>query len=194
MVGRGLTATAGLWADVRTAYAWVYRAAHILANAEEHDAAAVRRDYNELLAKMARDRDCAGSLSSAISHFLKVTRSYEPGLYHCYEVPELPRTNNDLEHYFGSARYQERRATGRKSASPALVVRGSVRMIASVATQLHPFSATDIRPEDPERWRELRCELDARHEVRRAQLRFRKDPTAYLAKLEDQLLKPSLPP
>jgi hypothetical protein len=194
MVGRGLTATADLWADIRTAYAWVHRAAHILANAEEHVADAVRREYNELLAEMARDRDCAGTLSSAISYFLKVTRSYEPGLYHCYEVPELPRTNNDLEHYFGSARYQERRATGRKGASPALVVRGSVRMIASVATQLHPFTATDIRPDDPESWRDLRRKLDARHEVRRAQLRFRKEPTAYLAQLEAQLLKPSLPP
>lgn len=194
MVGRGLTATAGLWAEVRTAYAWVHRAAHILANAEEHDADAVRRDYHELLAEMARDRGRAGSLSSAISYFLKVTRSYEPGLYHCYDVPELPRTNNDLEHYFGSARYQERRATGRKSASPGLVVRGSVRMIASISTQLHPFSAADIRPEDPDRWRKLRCDLDRRHEIRRAQLRFRKDPAAYLAKLEDQLLKAGLPP
>ncbi len=143
---------------------------------------------------MARDRHHAGSLSPAITHFLKVTRSYEPGLYHCYEVPDLPCTNNDLEHYFGSARYQERRATGRKRASPTLVVRGSVRMIASVATHLHPFGASDIRPQGFDPWRKLRRELDHRHDVRRAQLRFRKDPAAYLAKIEDQLLKQGLPP
>ncbi len=172
----------------------MHRAAHILANREKRDAAGVRQAYSEFLAEMARHHHCAGSLSPAITHFLKVTRSYEPGLYHCYEVPDLPRTNNDLEHYFGSARYQERRATGRKRASPTLVIRGSVRMIASVATHLHPFGASDIRPEDLGHWRKLRRELDYRHEARRAQLRFRKDPAAYLAKIEDQLLKPSLPP
>lgn len=191
---RGLTGTAALWPDIRIAYAWVHRAAHILANAETSDAVVVQQTYNELLAEMARDRERAGSLSSAITHFLKVTKSYEPGLYHCYEIPDLPRTNNDLEQYFGSARHQERRATGRKTASPALVIRGSVRVIAAVATKLHPFSANDIRPDDLKRWRALRCELDYRNEVRRAQLRFRKDPAAYLAKIEDQLLKPSLPP
>ncbi len=31
--------------------------------------------------------------------------SYWAGLFHCYAVPDLPRTNNDLEHYFGTARY-----------------------------------------------------------------------------------------
>lgn len=193
-MARGLTATANLWPDIRTAYAWVHRAAHILANTEKRDAPAVRQAYNALVAEMTRDHHLAGSLSPAITHFLKVTKSYEPGLFHCYDIPDLPRTNNDLEHYFGSARYQERRATGRKHASPDLVVRGSVRMIASVATKLHPFNSTEIRPADLDRWRKLRRELDYRHEVRRAQLRFRKDAAAYFTKIEDQLLKQGLPP
>ena len=34
---------------------------------------------------------------------------------------------------------------------------------------------------------------DDRHEARRAQRRFRTDPAAYLAALEDQLLKAGLP-
>lgn len=54
----------------------------------------------------------------------------------CYEVADVPRTNYDLEHYFGTARHLERRATGRKAASPAMVVRGAVRVVAAVATQL----------------------------------------------------------
>jgi hypothetical protein len=122
-----------------------------------------------------------------------VTASYAPSLFHCYDVPDLPRTNNDLEQYFGSARYLERRATGRKTASPALVVRGSVRIVAAVATRHHPFSSSDLRPTDLARWRKLRRELKYRHDARRAQLRFRRDLQAYLAKLEQQLLHPSLP-
>jgi hypothetical protein len=33
---------------------------------------------------MARHRDRAGSLSEAIDHFGKVTRSYRAGLFHCW--------------------------------------------------------------------------------------------------------------
>jgi hypothetical protein len=37
---KGLTATADLWPDVQTGYAWVHRAAHILTNADQHTAKA----------------------------------------------------------------------------------------------------------------------------------------------------------
>jgi hypothetical protein len=75
----------------------------------------VQHRFDGLLGAMLRHRDSAASLSEAIEHFGKVTRSYRPGLFHCYAVTNLPRTNNDLEHEFGSQRYHERRATGRKT-------------------------------------------------------------------------------
>ena len=40
----------------------------------------------------------------------------------------------------------------------------------------------------------VRQSLEYRHETRRAQLRFRRDPAAYLTQLEDLLLQLSLPP
>ncbi len=119
-----------MWAPVEAAYAWVFRAAAILANA------AVKAGYRGLLGAMARHAERAGELAGALKHFGKVTRSYWPGLFHCYDVPDLPRTDNDLEQLFGSHRYHERRASGRKMASPGLVVRGSVRLPAAYATRL----------------------------------------------------------
>ena len=44
----------------------------------------------------------------------------------------MPRTNNDLEHLFGRLRHQERRITGRKVATPGLIVRGSVRVLSAL--------------------------------------------------------------
>ena len=76
---------------------------------------------------MYRHRGKAGALGPAVDHFHKVARSYRPGLFHCYAMADLPRTNNDLEQLFGSARYQERRATGRKTAAPAAVRRVAER-------------------------------------------------------------------
>jgi len=31
-----------------------------------------------------------------IDHVVKTTRSFAPGLFHCYHVPDLPATNNGL--------------------------------------------------------------------------------------------------
>lgn len=151
----------------------MHRAAHLLGNDEGRDVLDVRFEYRGLLVEMKHGLEGLGELSPAVSHFLKVTRSYWPGLFGCYERSGLPRTNNDLEQCFGSARYHERRASGRKGASPAMVVRGRVRLVAAVATRRHPVAAEELRPKDPDDWRKLRGELEYRHEARREQLRFR---------------------
>ena len=182
-----------MWAGIRLCYSWVHRAARILKNEGGWRVEELRRDYRSLLAEMSGRKEEAGALSGAVSLFLKVSKSYWKGLFRCYRFPELPRTNNDLEHHFSSVRYGERRASGRKGASPAMVVRGSVRVVAAVATPPGGFDADDIRPRDIRRWRTLRASLERRRESRRAQLRFRRDPEAYLDKLEEQLLKQVLP-
>jgi hypothetical protein len=170
----------------------VHRAAQLLGNPDGRRVEELRRTYRGLPAEMVRQRQTVGLLAPAVAHFLKVTASYWPGLFPCYEVADLPRTNNDLEQFFGSARYHERRASGRTGAAPGTVVRGAVRLVAAVATRLRSFNAEDLRPDDADAWRSLRRDLTYRHEARRAQLRFRRDPSAYLAQLEDQLLQPSL--
>ena len=109
MIGRALERTAALWPDVEYAYRFVHAVAHWLGNPHEESAAMVRRRVNGVLGAMQRYRDKAGTLAGAFAHFQKVTRSYRPGLFHTYAVPDLPRTNNDLEQRFGSQRYHERR-------------------------------------------------------------------------------------
>ena len=190
----GLTATEQLWPPIRQAYAWVHQAAHLLANAEQRDVSTLQQAYQQLLESMTQQQDQLGTLAPAVAHFRKVTASYWDGLFQYEQVKDLPRTNNDLEQYFGTARQIERRVTGRKRASPTLVVRGSVRVVAAGATRLISFSATDLRLTDVAAWQALRQQLNYRHQGRRRQLRFRRNPQAYLASLEQCLLTPSLPP
>src|SRR4051794_41642458 len=133
------------------------------------------------------------SVRAGLKQFLKVTKSYWPGLFGCYTASDLPRTNNDLEHAFGSHRYHERRASGRRRASPGLVVMGSARVISSMATRLRPEEGLVLRSGYVPRWRELRAELEARRESRRKQHRFRHDPANYLRGLEQQCLQLLLP-
>jgi hypothetical protein len=194
ILARGLEATAALWPDVRTAFGWVHRAAAVLRNKKGLGSAGVRRRYRGLVAAIARHADRAGSLGEAIGHFREVTRSYWAGLFRCYDVDGLPRTNNELEQLFGSYRYHERRASGRKVACPGTVVRGSVRLVAATATRLRTIEVADLTPSDLAAWRDLRGSLERRQGVRTLGRRFRRDPAAYLRSLEESLIKAALPP
>ncbi len=192
MVRRGLFATAALWAPLQTAQTWIAQAARVLANEEGADAATVETALRALRTEV-QTHQSAAAVGAWATHFYTVTMNYWSGLFHCYDHGEIPRTNNDLEQYFGAARHHERRATGHKRPTTAVVVRGAVRVVAAVATQVQGWSAETLRPASIVAWRRLRAELEARHEVRRAARRFRKDPVTYLAKLEAQLLPQWLP-
>ena len=195
LLRRGLEETAPLWPPVRAAYRWVKRVARLLENEPKRSAKPVRRGLSALLGKIrqaaVRTKDPA--VAEQLRWFEKVTRSYWSGLFHCYESSDIPRTNNDLEHLFGSHRYHERRASGRKQAAPGLVVQGSVRVVASLATRLRPEEGLNLPTGYVEDWRRLRADLDKRRESRRKQRRFRHDPMNYLSRLEKRCLQLSLP-
>lgn len=141
---------------------------------------------------MQRHREKAGDLTSAVDHFIKVTRSYWPGLFHTYDEPDLPRTNNALEQAFGSHRYHERRTSGRRSGSRSLVIRGPARLPSAVLTRLQPPRVRDLA-QPPAAHRRFRDQLQARASMRRRQSHFRKDPAAYLQQLEDRVAQMILP-
>ena len=178
---------------MRVAFGWVHRAAAILRNKKGLDAAGVRRRYRGLIAALARHRSSAGSSAEALAHFLKVTRSYWPGLFHCYDVAGLPRTNNDLEQCFGRHRYHDRRCRGCKAASPALVLRGEARLLAAAATRQRSYTAEELAEADPQRRQQLRDQMETRRLRRVQRYRFRRDPQAYLSDLEEKLLQLALP-
>ena len=106
---RGLEETAALFPAVRESYQWVKRAARILKNEEGLPAKKVRRRMVQLLVRMRRAAATTTepAVRAGLKQFVKVTRSYWPGLFACYDSADLPRTNNDLEHTFGSHRYHE---------------------------------------------------------------------------------------
>lgn len=57
--------------------------AHPLANEEDLRVEELRRDHRYLLSEMSTRREEAGDLSGAVSLFLKVSKSYWKGLFHC---------------------------------------------------------------------------------------------------------------
>jgi hypothetical protein len=192
IIRAGLRSAGGAFAPVYLAFGWVHRAAHILGQ-EGLSRAAVRGQLSGLLGAMRRHRESVGDLGAAVDHFVKVSRSYWGGLFACYDTADLPRTNNDLERAFGSHRYHERRATGRKGASPALVLRGSARLVAGLATRTREVTATDLAGADRAAWKQLRSALEHRRQRRVERRQFRRDPEGYLNALENKLIQSRLP-
>ncbi len=147
LLTRALKKTEALWPALEKAYTLIHQAAHLLANHEQQSGQAVRERYQALLLTMREQQASLGPLGEAITEFLKVTTSYWPGLFHCYDVTDLPRTDNELEQCFGSVRYGERRASGRRGAIAGLVVRGPVRVLTALALRRQCFLSASALPE-----------------------------------------------
>jgi hypothetical protein len=193
LLKRALVTTQELWPALQTAYEWVHQVTDILANPHHLSGAKVRQELEDVLSTMQNQREKVAVLGNVVEHFAKVTANYAPGLFYTYDIPNLPRTNNDLEHCFGSVRRHERRATGRKGAVPGLIVRGPVRVLASIAAKRQCFLVQALKLRDPQTWHDLRNQLASRQQTRVLQFHFCKDPSAYLAALENNLVKGILP-
>src|SRR5256886_13069188 len=151
-----MKATSMLWSPLQSAYKLVHQAAHILANPQQHTGTQVRERYLAHVCQMQEQKASMEPLGEAIEHFCHITDNFAAGLFQCYDVEGLPRTNNELEHCFGVARVHERRATGRRGAIPCVVGRGSGRGMAAGASKQQGFSLEELRPQDYHRRRDLR--------------------------------------
>lgn len=182
------------WSELTLAMKWIHQAARILDNEEELPVLFVQQRFGAWMIFMSDHKAQLGSLANSINHLLKITRSYWSGLFHCYRVENLPKTNNDLEQVFGSFRHHTRRTTGRKKASASLLIRGESRLMAAIVTRIKTFTATDLATANLVAWRKQRSQLQLLKEKRLQQRRFRRDPEDYLLKLETQLIQSILPP
>jgi hypothetical protein len=193
LIERGLERTAGLWPQIQAAYDQVWGVARILDNESWLSGAGVSQALKKALAGMAPRKGQSPWLKEAFAAFRKVSASYWPGLFHCYEVEGLGRTNNDLEQFFGSWRWHERRCSGRKVASRSDVLLGPASLASSLASRQGPVSGEDLAGVDLERWRQIREEIVTHQKRFRQRRAFRRNPDKYLGELTARTIKLLLP-
>jgi hypothetical protein len=134
-------------------------------------------------------------LREPVLHVGVVLRRLSAGLYHCYDLPALPRTDNALEQFYRRVKTEQRRITGRKRADAFVVRVGgfAVYATASSATaedvirqQLALVPAVD--------WQQQRALLRQTQARQTKMHRFRLRRAAYLTDLEARWTALSLPP
>jgi len=62
---------------------------------------------------------------AAVQNVIRYSESYWEGLFHAYDLPEIPRTNNDLELFIRSLKVVHRKTTGRASCQGFIVRYGA---------------------------------------------------------------------
>ncbi len=117
---QGLQSALSPWAEtsqeLQQGAAWLRDIAYILEPAATHplSAAHVAGQLRGYLDTVQRWPQVTPTLYVFGRHLDKVSRSYWPGLFHCYDVPGLPRTNNELESRFRDTSRRLLRTTGQK--------------------------------------------------------------------------------
>jgi len=102
--------------ELQQGAAWLHDIAYILepATTQPMRAAHVAGQLRGYLDTVRWWSDVTPSLKTFGRHLDTVSRSYWSGLFHCYDVPGLPRTNNELESRFRDTRRRLLRTTGQK--------------------------------------------------------------------------------
>jgi hypothetical protein len=106
-------------------------------------------------------------------HLDTVSRSYWPGLFHCYDVPSLPRTNNELESRFRDTRRRLLRTTGQKGLSQRTLQRhGAWELLPRPPTEAQLLDAVcQTPPADLAQERQRFAEHRQRFRMQRRSLR-----------------------
>lgn len=161
--------------------------------------ARVEACLDELTARCRQGRrgEIAAWLRPKVEHVATVLRRLGDGLYHCYDVPGLPRTDNDMEQFYRRLKTEQRRITGRKRSDTFVVRVGGFAVYATATAASATTEATLLQqlgavPAD--QWQQERLTLRANQGRQAKMRRFRLHPDAYLAALEARWTCLTLPP
>lgn len=107
---------AGEYRDLQRGATWLQDIDHILKPPDDHPLTGeqVSQQLRAYLDDLLNLPDVSPRLDDFRHHLDKVSTSYWPGLFHCYDLEGLPRTNNDVESLFRDTQRRLLRTTGQK--------------------------------------------------------------------------------
>jgi hypothetical protein len=131
--------------------AWLRDIAYILEPVPTHPLSAedVAGQLRRYLDTLQRQPQVPPALETFGRHLATVSRSYWPGLFHCYEVPGLPRTNNELESHFRETRRRLLRTTGQQGQTQRTLQRqGAWELLPHPPTEAKLWAAFSQTPSE----------------------------------------------
>jgi hypothetical protein len=102
------------------------------------------RRYLNRLEQQAPRRGRGAQTGHFVDHLVRVANSYWSGLFHAYQHPHIPRTNNGIEGFFGSSKHSVRCITGRASTAGGKLESGGEIVIRAQAL-MQILSKTELQ-------------------------------------------------
>ena len=115
-IGDALATFASDYQSLAQGAEWLRDIAAILEPPTDHQVTSeqVAQHLRTYLGDLGHLPDLSPPLDAFRHHLDKVSMSYWPGLFHCYDLQDLPRTDNGLESHFRDTKRQLLRTTGQK--------------------------------------------------------------------------------
>jgi hypothetical protein len=90
------------YTELRQAADWLAHIAHLLdpEGKPDRSGAQVQQELFSYLGDIDQECQDSSRLHRFCTKIRQTTLNYTPGLFHCYDIPDLPRTNNDRESEF----------------------------------------------------------------------------------------------
>ena len=184
---RALAEVAPLACDIATGAGWLKELATILAPAT----APAQPRGGEVAARLQsyltqlNQEDCTPWLAELRCHLQKVSASYASGLFHCYDLANVPRTNNTMECLFRDLQHRLLRTMGQRAACRRRLHRlGAWELLPSAPTQAACEDA--LRSVEPVALAEEQQRLSQHLQRFRLHTRSKRRATAQLDLLEQQ--------
>lgn len=124
-----------------------------------------------------------------IDHVVGVSERFWFGLFRCYDILDLPRTNNDLEQFFNVLKRHARRVHGRKStAGGPLESLAPFLLLVWNRIEEHPKLEKLLEELPPEKLRQAREELEKHCQPARRRRSFLRAPRKHLERARKRFL------
>lgn len=109
----------GSYTQLKRQSAWIIELARLFESYDKQGhlrtARQVKQEVNQFLKKLEQEARQCPSEAKVIAWIVKAVRHRWWGLFTCYQIANVPSSNNDLETFFKDMKHHQRRITGRKS-------------------------------------------------------------------------------
>jgi hypothetical protein len=176
-----------MYHDVNQAAEWLQEIAALLdpEGKPARTGKEVREQLFDYLDVIQEQRQGNPVLSDFAGHIAKTTRNYAPGLFHTYDIEDVPRTNNDRESEFRGIIRQVLRTTGQKGATRRLILRsGAWEVIPHPGTLEQTVEA--LSSVDPDELQQERTRVCTHRKRFRTHTRSVKQSQKHLKQLKEQ--------
>lgn len=175
------------YAQLKQQSAWVIKLARLLEPTDKHGrprtARQVKQDVKQFLDHLEQEAAEHPADAEVSAGIVKAVRHRWWGLFTCYQIANVPSSNNDLETFFKNMKHHQRRITGRKSVHDFILRYGSFAAFIDYAESFDELVIRfrQVKPNDFNQARQALRKV----EVRLKKLyRFRHHPDEYYRDLE----------